>query len=184
MWQNCRKVCGTRLILLSSSQLFLSWFSFLFFPFSFFSFLSLSFFLLHNSFLFFFLYFFTSHFFFSQLVVLSFQLSLVWVVMLKICQFYFMGLPKSIFYGFLCFNICGFFFFFLFIWYFYCDLNPLIYIFLVFLGWSQQVKDLFFFFFFFFFNILTLGVFECFAHLLPPVKVFFHGPMPSMLHHQ
>jgi len=147
LWQNCRKVCDTRITLLSSSQLFLSWFSFFFF-FFFFFFPSLFFFftILSCS------SFFTSsslHIFFSQPVVLSFQLSLVWVVMFKICQFYFMGLPKSIFYGFLCFNICGFFFFLVdlvFLWWFQATH---LYFFGIFWVGLNKWKIFFYFFYFF-----------------------------------
>ena len=96
---------GTVLTLLSSSQLFLSWFS----GFFFFTILSCSSFFTSSS----------LHIYFSQLVVLSFQPFLVWVVWFKICWLFifyllfifFMGLPKSIFYEFLCFDICGFFIF-------------------------------------------------------------------------
>ena len=96
-----------------------------------------------------------------------------------------------------------FFFFCWLIWYFYGDFKPLIYIFLVFLGWSQQVKD-FFFFFNKYFNVGSVWMLRSFAatsegglswahafHVAPPVKecdknffwyvYYIHSSLPPLL---
>ena len=59
------------------------------------------------------------------------------------------------------------------------SLSIIIFIFSPSLTWScvQETSEIFII-------ILCLGVFDCFVHLLPPVKLFFHRAMLSVLHHQ